>query len=203
MKWTDILPRVLPYVPGCPRDTALQHIIDAARIFAARTSAWQYETTPILTAAGVADYTLQINEGEELVSILVCEVDSVEYEVVQGSSGRTLMRRGVSDICVPTGPQDFQLGPTPSQDGLSIIVDVAVKPATVGCDKWPDDLDQYVPDIAAGALDTLLRMPKVTWRDMDEAAAQHVTFTGRISTVAALVARNYSRQLRHRTSRFL
>lgn len=196
MKWEDMLPRVQPFVAGCPRDLALRHLIDAARDFASRTRVWQFQATTILTVSGVDSYTFQLGPGQELVALLLCEVDSDDYDIVQGPQGRQRARRGDCRLCIPTGPQDFQLTPVPTQDGLSIITELAVRPDLAGTGKWPDDLDENVTDIVHGALSSLLMVPNSTWHDNAQGAVEAGHFEDRIAAVKAKVDRNYGRRSR-------
>lgn len=191
MKWEDCLTRIIPSAHGCPDPLAIDHVIDAARTFANRTLVWQFEATPIPTVADVADYTLQLNSDQELVRILLCEVDGRNYKIPGRVAGGQMQRRGNGgSVCTPTGPQDFRLSPAPNQSGLSIITELAVRP-TLSSLGWPQDLNEHQSDIIAGALSTLLAMPRVEWRDPAEAMVQAAKFNDRIAVIAMKVSKNY------------
>lgn len=54
--FTDLLPKVLPSVPGCPQPLAIQHIRDAAIRVCERTLAWRYVQPKYQLLPGVFDY---------------------------------------------------------------------------------------------------------------------------------------------------
>jgi len=188
MTFDDFLPHVLPSVAGCPDLVARDHGIKAARIYCARTLVWNYSTNPIYAEAGIADYTLQIGDGQELVRVLRVEIDENEYSLPDGPHGRAAARRGVGNICVMKGAEDFTLSPAPQLDGATIITDIAVKPAFAST-YWPDDFEQYVTDIASGAIASLCLIPRVEWSDAKLADTQQAIFLDRIGTVGMKVAR--------------
>lgn len=54
--FTDLLPKVLPSVPGCPQPLAVQHIRDAAVRVCERTLAWRYVQPKFDLLPGVHEY---------------------------------------------------------------------------------------------------------------------------------------------------
>jgi hypothetical protein len=188
-----MLYRVLPSVVGCPEETALDHLIEAAREFCARTLVWNYQAMPIDSAAGVPNYTLQIAQGQNLVRLLTCEVNGQTYSVPSSLSGRAAQRAKSGNTAVVEANNDFRLEPAPYLSGLKIITDIAVKPTRKDPHDWPDDLEEYVTDIARGAVASLCRLPKVTWSDDKTAAAEHTLFTNRMGTVAFKVSKGFGR----------
>lgn len=54
--FTDLLPKVLPSVPGCPQPLAIQHIRDAAIRTCERTLAWRYAQPTYNLLPGVHEY---------------------------------------------------------------------------------------------------------------------------------------------------
>lgn len=193
MKWEQMLPNVLTHAVGCPDQLAVDHLIKAARRFCGSTLVWNYSTPPIEASAGLALYTLQIRPGEELVRMLTCEVNGATYDVPSGMTGRSMQRRKTGNTCVLEGNNDFRLQPAPYMDGHQIITDVAVKPAFERPAEWPDDLEEFIADIAAGAISTLCALPNVTWRDDKVAVDQANRFADRIGTVAFKVSKGFGR----------
>lgn len=191
MKFDDFLPHVLPSVAGCPDTLALDHILKAARTFCARTLVWNYSTPPFAAEVGQANYTLQIPEDQELVRLLLADVGGNEYATPDGPAGRRAARQLCGNYVVMQGLRDFILSPAPSVDGVEVITDVAVKP-TMATTDWPDDLTEYVVDIAAGAIATLCLLPRVEWTNEKLAGLQMGLFNNRISTVGLKVSRGLS-----------
>lgn len=190
--WESLLNRVIPSAHGCPDTLAIDHLIQAARVFASRTLVWQYDATPIPAKAGIADYTVQIGDEQELVRILDCQVDGRTFSTPALAVGRRLVRQGVGNICATTGPHDFTLSPAPNMDGQLINMFIAVRP-TLTSSGWPQDLDEHLIDIVTGALSTLLAMPRVEWRDPEQAATSAMEFQRRIGVVQMKVQRGYGR----------
>lgn len=54
--FTDLLPKLLPSVPGCPQPLAIRHIRDAAIRVCERTLAWRYAQPPANLLPGVYEY---------------------------------------------------------------------------------------------------------------------------------------------------
>jgi hypothetical protein len=54
--FTDLLPKVLPSVPGCPQPLAIQHVRDAAIRVCERTLAWRYTQPKFNLLPGVHEY---------------------------------------------------------------------------------------------------------------------------------------------------
>lgn len=187
MQFTNFLSRVLPFARNCPDALVMDHIIDAARHFCAKTLAWNYSCPTIASAAGIGTYTLQIGANEEVVRVLRVEVDGSEYSVPYGPSARAAVRRGAAGVCVFSGP-DFTLSPAPSMNGLPVIADVAVKPA-MSATEWPDDLSDHVTDIAHGAIASLCSIPGADWTNPSVAADQQAAFNQRIAATAMKVSR--------------
>lgn len=189
MKFDDFLSSVLPYVTGCPDSLALDHIKKAARGFCARTLVWNYSCRPISATAGLANYTLLIGEHEEVVRVLRCEVNGTEYAVPNAAIGRAATRSMTGNLCTLSGGiNDFTLSPAPWDDGLEIIMDVAVKPS-MRAEDWPDDLAEHVEAIASGAIATLCAIPKKEWSDDLTSKNEMAKFNDRIGTMAIKVSR--------------
>ena len=64
-----VLPRVLASAPGCPNETALQHILDAAIRVCERTLAWRYQPTPYDLLPGVPEYLYEKPEGTDVHAV--------------------------------------------------------------------------------------------------------------------------------------
>ncbi len=197
MKWSDMLPLVSPYVAGCSDQLAITHLVQAARRLCDRSLVWNYEASPITSTAGLGTYTIQIREGQELVRVITCEVAESDYTVVSGIDGRMAQRRNVGRTCYVEGSNDIKLIPTPWQDGLEIITDIAVRPSLLSPDMWPDDLKEHVEIVAAGAISSLCAMPAssgATWHDAATAQYHEGKFTNRAATLALRVSKGFGRQ---------
>lgn len=198
MTFDEFEPYVLPYAKNCPSAVVAHHVKLAAVTFCGRTLAWQEELTPVTTAAGVDLYTMNLPAGSQMVRLLRCNVGDYAYEAITAmqSFGVTKQyggagRRTYSRVAWSINRQDIKLYPAP--DGLGLLgALVALKPDITTATEIPDDLSQYVQDIAEGAIESLLMMPKDSpWSDPNTAVIHGAKFNDRIGTVAALVAKGF------------
>lgn len=198
MNWQDdFLPLVLPYLPGCPESIAVEHLIQSARVFARKSLAWNYELPLITTTlqsdgtTPTANYFLPLGADEMLVKVLSVDVNGCLYYPLNDGS---LSRRIVRDQCggriaqVIKSDPSITITPTVSS-GQAIFAQVAVMPTSDTDSEWPDSLEEYAKDIAAGAIATLAMMPKKTWSDTSTAAIQEAFFNDRCSTIYHQVAK--------------
>jgi hypothetical protein len=191
MTFDEFLPKVLPYVPGCPTEMALDHIIEAARTFCAKTLVWNYEATPVYTVAGQSLYGLDLDDGTERVKLRGAWLDGSEITTVDALKARNLVRGGRGGLFAwIDGNYDLYLNPTPTVGGQKLVVEVAVKPS-IAATEWPDDLSEYVSDIAKGAIATLCLIPKTEWTDPQTAQSQGAMFAARVGSVGYAVSQGY------------
>jgi hypothetical protein len=179
------LPLILPYVPGCPDATAKDHAIKAGRIFCSKTRCWAYETAIVLTQPGVTTYALDIDDGEmERVRLLSASIDGRPLTVLDARDGRSLAREGgysCDSVWLDNGT-DVGFLPAPTVGGAKLVLQIAVKPALTATE-WPDELAEYLDDVAHGAISSLTAMPRVAWRDTDTAQYHEARFRERIAAV--------------------
>lgn len=186
------LNRVLPYVPGCPEDTALLHIIDAAKEFCRRTLVYNYQHAEVLTVAGQSNYLLTLPAGLRLTKVMGCQIDNATVYAVQGGSlGRSLQRNNSGNVCRLEEPRTIVLNPAPTQTGLPIVVDIAVMPTDADTAVWPDSLEDHIEYIAAGAIGSLCAMPEksAAWRDLQSSIDNRGKFNARISALKIQLSR--------------
>lgn len=202
MEWEAFLPHVLPDAKGCPDDEAIAAVIKAAREFCRETLAWSYETSPILTGAGVKEYALQLGEGEDLVRLLNVSVGGCDYPVRRGAHARAIVRHARGDrIAYMNGPLSFHLNPTPGADGVAIVTDIAVMPS-LSARQWPDDLAEYLEFVARGAVARLCEADGEDWTSDKTATLARGEFAQHMADVKREVERGYGRAPRPFVSSF-
>lgn len=197
MQWDAFLPHVLPSVDQCTDGLALDHVVKAAREFCAQTRVWNFECDPILSVAGQPAYVCPLEPGQELVRVHAISVDGCDYGVGTGFRARRTDRAGSGErfARMSYGTREFVLHPAPKRDGQSIVLDVAVQPS-LDAGEWPDDLAEFVADIAHGALASLLRMPRQPWTEKDASASENLLFQTRLMVVREDVNRGFTRSAR-------
>lgn len=84
----------------------------------------------------------------------------------------------------------------------SIVATVSLKPSMTAA-TFPDALfAHYAQDIAAGALSTILALPKKDWTDMPAAGIADTKFRARMSVVARAVERGFAKSGRRSSTRW-
>jgi|GEM_PF-2156012 len=91
MKIDDLLPDLLPDVPGCPRATARDHLRRAAQQFARDTHAWEVELDRFTPSASYLDYRIRVPELARVVAITSVLHDSGGKETPVGHIWRPPM----------------------------------------------------------------------------------------------------------------
>lgn len=80
--FTDLLPKVLPSVPGCPQPLAVQHVRDAAIRVCERTLMWRYAQPTFRLLPGVFDYEYQKPADTEVHVVFRAVVNGSPLEVL-------------------------------------------------------------------------------------------------------------------------
>lgn len=187
MNWDTFKTEVLPYVPGCPWAMAKDHVIKAAREFAAKTLCID-GAFDFVTVADQANYTITPATGLELVKLLRVEVAGREYPVVNPFTGRASGRAASADVAsLNLTTKVVTIHPAPSLAGKACYVDAAMRPTSTASE-CPDQLAQYTQDIAHGAIASLCAMPKNDWTSFDTSVMRDKQFKDRISTVGVQVS---------------
>lgn len=199
MTLEDLLPYVLPEVPSCPRDMALQQIRLAAIELCSRTLVWTEQQDAITTVIGQDTYSLNLDEGQEIAKLLNVWVGATEIEVVTASEGRRRKQTNSGRECAySSNRQDIVMHPTPTVVG-TLIVAAALKPSIDAEDLDDDVFSQHINDVAHGALAGLMAMNKTDWNNPDAAREHRATFNSRVSTLAIRRGRGYGKR-RYATS---
>lgn len=170
----DFLPKVLLEAPTCPEYLALDAIRTVCIDFCARTNIWQYDVPAVSVVAGTHTYPL--TPASETVIAGITEVrfaglaDAVPPVTRQWLSDnvaewKTRQDRYPIAYMVPAVGSIRLIGiPTESvANGLDVAV--ALKPSQAAVNV--DDIlyNDYLDDIARGALAKLLAMKSKDWAD--------------------------------------
>jgi hypothetical protein len=192
MSLDDMLPYVLPYVGGCPELVAKHHLLLAAREFAARTHCWIEPQDAILAAADTTEYAFNLSEGQEVVKLLALSVGDREFEIVDATTGRRLLRANEGgEFAFTANRIDFTLSPAQSVDA-EIVTECALQPAMDVEDLDDDAFLEHATHIGFGAAASLLAMPKQDWSSLDHADRMRARFNDKVSTLGLRVSRGYS-----------
>lgn len=161
--WSDLLPHVLPYAPGCPDPVAEFHLRLAAQDFCARTHVWQATMDPIAVtqAAGFGPYDLNLPTRAELLKLQSATMDGREIDVLPESALPNDWRDNPSAIrdCVFTLDRlTVQVVPV-YEASRTLVIKGSFAPAD-NADGLDDEIGRFYRDaIAAGALERILLLP--------------------------------------------
>lgn len=75
--FSDLIPRVLPHVSACPRETVRQHIRDAAIHVCEQSTAWRHETKQFNLVAGVHEYAYNKPTNAEVCLLFAAILDEI------------------------------------------------------------------------------------------------------------------------------
>jgi hypothetical protein len=178
--WAQFLPDVLVHVPGCPDPVAEHALLRAAQEFFETTRVWKLWLTDTLTVADQTEYFLFLEPKSELVRLERATL-----------AGRTIVVRSEDELPADwmTSPQCVETGVhTPDQKALILLpaqaadqvlkVEASIKPANDATGIEDYLFDQYVKQIAAGAVAALKEHAEKTYTDPVGASTWRSTFNG-------------------------
>lgn len=148
--WADLLPLVLPRVPGCPELVAEDEIRNAAIDFYQRSLAWRMWTPGVAMVAGQALYTPTLPAGAQMVRVHAATLagsplDVTTADAVDGSAG-------LPNAVYTDDLRKLGVWPIPGAAGALLAARVSLAPteSSPGID---DALfDQHRLGIASGAI---------------------------------------------------
>ena len=194
MLLSEFYPYVLPYVPTCPVMVVDHHTLLAAIEFCRRTSCWQ-KTLDAVTTNGV-DNLLEMDRdtGQQIIKVKAVSVGGVNWPLVDSSAGLLMVRSGSQQsFCFTQDNRTLQIYPL-QVSGVAVQVDAVLAPSRTAT--AIDDVigNDYLQDIAHGAIASIQRLPGQAFTDPNSAASEYAIFSGRISATASKVARGFTAQ---------
>lgn len=187
--WSNFYPDVILYVERCPYPLLDQHLRNAVIELCSESQRYKFEMPPFDTVAGTPDYTLEPGDDMETVCIIDAAVDGAPIDPVtrdELASGIdwTIDSGKPSKYLMVDDDETVRLWKNPDAV-YSVALTLAIKPnnAATGIEQW--FADRYRRTIAAGALSTLLLVPKRPWTDLDLAAVFDGKFRDGIRTATA------------------
>lgn len=169
----DFVPSVLLEVPTCPEIVALKAVRDTCIDFCDHTNYWQYDLDLITAVANVAEYNLdELPDGTVLSSITSMTFQGLPVyprTLEWLDTNRANWRKDYS-----TRPEyflvqqigQFQLVGYPSVTVVDAVrVRVALKPSRAATKVYDRLYEDYLDDIANGALARLMAMRGRPWSD--------------------------------------
>lgn len=191
--YDDALPNVLQYVQGCPDETAIFHIRQAAIEFFQKSLAWREELPITTTTLDQSVYVFKTPVGASVAKLLSYSFNDEDHTVTDGDMARSMMLGNSSDNLVWTLDRNvFEINPSP-EDGESVRVGVALKPAQDSTSIPGQHFEHHIDAIAVGAIARILNIPKQSFTDHTLAMQMRADFEAKMNRAASAAAKSFSR----------
>jgi hypothetical protein len=183
IKYTDLLPEVLPHLTSLVSDPLAESAIKNAVIEFCRESwVWRHFADAQDVYAGEASIDFEAPAGAEVVQVLSCNLDGLLLSPSSTDSLNESMRgwqtvRGVVKFFVQVDMASLLLAPVPDVTlprGLLMTLALQPRRAAVAFPQWI--AAQYMEALASGALYRMMSMPGKPWSDDAGAALHHARF---------------------------
>ena len=183
INYTDLLDEVLPFLAADPGKPVTVSAIKRTVIeFCNGSWIWQYLPDPLNVIAGVNTYDLEPPTGANVTAVIdvVHGTESLQNRSLnwldQNTAGWRTVRR-TPKFFTQVDTTQIILAPVPDitiRGGL--LMTLALQP-TVSSDSFPDWIyNQFVYEIANGAIARLMLMPARPWTDLANGADRRTKF---------------------------
>lgn len=188
MQLSEFHPYVMPYAMGCPVPTMEHHVRLAAIDFCRRTGVMVKALDAVQTDGLSNEVSPLPDAGLQIVRLLSVSVDGVQFRSVSATHGLDLLDNdNTGEFAFTRDNATVFINPL-QISGLDVDVEAMLAPS-LSATALPDELLAYVPDIAHGAIASLLMVPGQDFTNPDYAARSLDTFLKRAGTVAAMSSR--------------
>lgn len=190
-KFSEIVTRLAPSVPGAPNVIVEQYVRDAAIEACERTLAWRYEQPPVRLNQGGHDYFYDPPTDSEVHAIITATVNGNKMRPVSLDHMHDIYPKwpygGANEEAEPQfittiDADHFAVAPIP--DGgtnYDVRMIVALKPLRTATEMDKTALDDLENVIMHGALQHLLVLPERTWSDRELASYHSKQFAYKLS----------------------
>lgn len=196
--WASFLTEVRPHLAMAPDPLLEREVRNAAIVFCERSYIYQRDLDPITLAANVPEYDLSPPSGTVVADILSAKVDGEPIEAKGRDELDGLIQKWETDKGTPryyfqSTLRMVRVVPMPSSmktNGLTLFVALKPTKASTGIDTAI--YEEYVEEIAAGALSTLFMMKDVPWTSAAKASDFRDKFEKGIDAAKVRAARSLS-----------
>lgn len=188
MQWLDFQPYVMPYVVGCPLPTLEHHARLVAQEWCKKTLCFTRTLDPVLTDGTPLVEMYPLTETQ-IVKVKSVALAGKDHTLVDPARGLDFVRSAHPGSFVFT-QDNLSLELYPVQvSGVEVVVTAALAPTLRATSLDRDVAAQYAQDMAPGIIASLMRLPKQDFSDLNGSAIHEQMYRGRMSTVAAKIAR--------------
>ena len=197
----DYLPRVQPYVQGCPRPVVLTAINQAISEFCQKTLIWR-ETLPTFDLTVDDDiYALSLPADMAMVMPVYVSINGstihpmTEEELDHMDYGWRTSDTGTPSKYFCPEPGTIQFNRKPEETLVDAVkVRAALKPSTTALTSGATIYANWYETIRRGALHYLMEMPKKEWSDPAQAMVNGRYFNSQIQSALAQANRGNTRK---------
>lgn len=212
-KYEAFLDEVLPHVPGCTNEIALQAIKNTVIEFCEKTFILQVDHDPVTVIAGEVDYDLEPPEGYLVTKIIRAWFKNSELTPVgpDDIDKPSLYNRdfagvdaGRSDPTMITQKDErtFSVFPIPlNTDPLALTIRVALKPTRASTEVEDSIFEDYAEIIAHGALTRLMLSPGKPYSNPQVGVARSGLFNAGVNLARQRATSGFVRTSRQVTLR--
>lgn len=196
--WDSYLPEVLPEVPECPDQVAINAIRSSAIDLCQKARVWRASFGPLSLSISTSSYALGVPSNTELVTVIQASILSngswsdisgpyseehmdMEIDHWRDNTTDSLPYRYLND-----GLSNIRVYPTPTANYASVLKGImALRPtrsATGGDDILYND---WLDVIASGAKAKLMSNLTAPWRNADGVALHHGKFRAGVARAIA------------------
>lgn len=190
-RFSEIVTRLAPSVPGAPSVIVEQYVRDAAIEACERTLAWRYEQAPIRLTRGGHDYAYEPPNHSEVHAILTATVNGNKITPVSLDQMHDIYPKWpYSDNNEEAEPRyittidvdHFAVAPIPDgKTNYDVRMIVALKPLRTATEMDKTAFDDLENVIMHGALQHLLVLPERSWSDRELASYHAKQFAYKLS----------------------
>jgi hypothetical protein len=182
----SLVPRLNPSVPGCPYQTMVIYIRNAAIAVCEQTLAWRFSQPKFNLVAGKPEYDFNRPVDADVHAVLMASCNDLLLEVMtfdhakdrypmwadQYTTAADIEEYGSTPIAITqVNLSKYLILPTPdATETYSVRMIYALKPSRQSNDMDEDVFNDLEEVIFHGALQHLLVLPQVAWSDRELAS---------------------------------
>lgn len=189
MQWSDFGPYVMPNVTGCPAPVLEHHAKLMAMNWCRKTLCWQKWLDDGRTTPGQPIIELDVDPGLHIIKVKQVHIDGKPVDLIHPLAGRAAATEGansIESVFYDTNNTIYMV-PTPTAT-LPVRVFAALT-TSMASTSFPDELAEYVPDIAYGITASIQLLPKQAFSSPADAQTNAGMFRSRVETIAMKVGR--------------
>lgn len=179
----DILPDVMPRLPGVPVPTVERELLRAAQEMCRRSRCWTVWSEPVTLAAGETEYEVDVPDGGQVELVVGMTMDGLPADVLPWQwANRAPEDQGGGDV-VTTGSLVFRTGAA-VRDGAVVRLKLVLVPGDNAAGIPDAVFDPYRDVLADGVIARCALIPKQAWTEPQLAAAHGAAFSAAVSRMA-------------------